>query len=173
VLELVGNAGDSLALAMRIIVCAYLGIKDEADMRALLPLQCEDGGWETGESIARRWLTRYLTSLGRLVLQVRQIERDGRDSRVHDSFGRQVHRDHAGMGTLVAFRESVPRALETSLPMADGNPLLITPVHARIADSVLAMDACPLDFVLLAPDYSRSPRRVRISTGVGVPFWEG
>jgi hypothetical protein len=31
---------------MRIVACAYLGIRDEVDLRALLPLQCEDGGWD-------------------------------------------------------------------------------------------------------------------------------
>ncbi|KAI0704997.1 HAD-like domain-containing protein [Cerioporus squamosus] len=51
--ELIGAPGDSLALAFRIITCASLGIEDDIDMRSLLPLQREDGGWEIG------WLTKY------------------------------------------------------------------------------------------------------------------
>jgi hypothetical protein len=46
--ERIGADGDALALAMRIVVCEYLGIRDDVDLRALLPLQCEDGGWEIG-----------------------------------------------------------------------------------------------------------------------------
>src|SRR5579862_8811959 len=44
--ERIGAGGDALALAMRIVACAHLGIRNELDLRALLPLQCEDGGWE-------------------------------------------------------------------------------------------------------------------------------
>ena len=46
--ERIGADGDALALAMRILACAFLGIRNEIDVRALLPLQCEDGGWEIG-----------------------------------------------------------------------------------------------------------------------------
>ncbi|OBZ67148.1 hypothetical protein A0H81_12851 [Grifola frondosa] len=53
VLELVGSAADPLGLAMRILTCASVGIRDEQDMRMLLPLQCDDGGWEIG------WITKY------------------------------------------------------------------------------------------------------------------
>ncbi|OBZ67213.1 hypothetical protein A0H81_12852 [Grifola frondosa] len=51
--ELMGAPGDAIALAMRIVTCASLGISDDLDMRNLLPLQCEDGGWEIG------WIYRY------------------------------------------------------------------------------------------------------------------
>ncbi|KXN92452.1 Alpha-D-glucose-1-phosphate phosphatase YihX [Leucoagaricus sp. SymC.cos] len=44
--ERIGADGDSLALAMRIIVCDFVGVRDEVDLRTLLTLQCEDGGWE-------------------------------------------------------------------------------------------------------------------------------
>ncbi|KAI0058103.1 HAD-like protein [Artomyces pyxidatus] len=44
--ERIGSSADSLALAMRIIACASLGIRDEVDLRQLLPLQMEDGGWD-------------------------------------------------------------------------------------------------------------------------------
>lgn len=46
--ERIGADGDALALAMRILVCDFLSIRNEIDLRALLPLQCEDGGWEIG-----------------------------------------------------------------------------------------------------------------------------
>ncbi|KDQ57457.1 hypothetical protein JAAARDRAFT_130231 [Jaapia argillacea MUCL 33604] len=46
--ERIGTEGDALALAMRILTCASLGIRDEVDLRTLLPMQCEDGGWEIG-----------------------------------------------------------------------------------------------------------------------------
>lgn len=54
--ERIGTEGDSLALAMRILVCDFLGIRDETDLRALRPLQCEDGGWEIG------WMYKYGSS---------------------------------------------------------------------------------------------------------------
>ncbi|KAI0029804.1 HAD-like domain-containing protein [Vararia minispora EC-137] len=47
-LERVGAPGDALALAMRIIACARVGIKDELDLRQLLPMQLEDGSWGPG-----------------------------------------------------------------------------------------------------------------------------
>lgn len=54
--ERIGVQGDALALAMRILVCDYVGIRDEVDLRTLLPLQCEDGGWEIG------WMYKYGSS---------------------------------------------------------------------------------------------------------------
>lgn len=51
--ERIGAEGDALALAMRILVCKSVDIKDDIDLRALLPLQCEDGGWEIG------WMYKY------------------------------------------------------------------------------------------------------------------
>jgi hypothetical protein len=44
--ERIGANSDSMALAMRILVCKALGVRDEVDARSLLTLQCEDGGWE-------------------------------------------------------------------------------------------------------------------------------
>ena len=38
---------------MRIITCNSLGLKCRTDRRALLDLQCEDGGWKAG------WMYRY------------------------------------------------------------------------------------------------------------------
>ncbi|RDB17364.1 hypothetical protein Hypma_001818 [Hypsizygus marmoreus] len=67
--ERIGAEGDSLALAMRILVCAFVGIRGEVDLHALLPLQREDGGWEigwiyktpgTGARIGNRGLTTAL-----------------------------------------------------------------------------------------------------------------
>ncbi|KAH7926721.1 HAD-like protein [Leucogyrophana mollusca] len=55
-IERIGAEGDSLALAMRILLCVNLGIKNEVDVRTLLPLQCEDGGWEIG------WIYKYGSS---------------------------------------------------------------------------------------------------------------
>jgi hypothetical protein len=72
--ERIGAAGDALALAMRILTCSSVGIRDEVDLRALLPLQyvftrhsffdeeikiqnrSEDGGWEIG------WICKYSSS---------------------------------------------------------------------------------------------------------------
>ncbi|KZT29007.1 HAD-like protein [Neolentinus lepideus HHB14362 ss-1] len=54
--ERIGVEGDALALAMRILTCAAVGIRDDVDMRSLLPLQCEDGGWEMG------WIYKYGSS---------------------------------------------------------------------------------------------------------------
>ena len=46
VLERAGYPGDALALAMRVLAGAAVGLRMERDLAALLPLQCEDGGWE-------------------------------------------------------------------------------------------------------------------------------
>ena len=54
--ELVGGDGDALTLAMRILACEYVGIANEVDLRKLLPLQCEDGGFEIG------WMYRFGTT---------------------------------------------------------------------------------------------------------------
>jgi hypothetical protein len=54
--ELIGTEGDALALAMRIITCTYVGLENEVDLRKLLSLQCEDGGWEIG------WIYKYGSS---------------------------------------------------------------------------------------------------------------
>ena len=51
--ERVGENGDALDLAMRVLACDSLGIECKADRDALFHLQCQDGGWELG------WLCRY------------------------------------------------------------------------------------------------------------------
>lgn len=54
--ERIGVQGDSLALAMRVLICDYVGVRNEVDLRALLELQCDDGGWEIG------WMYKYGSS---------------------------------------------------------------------------------------------------------------
>lgn len=54
--EKIGSEGDALALAMRVLACASVGIRDEMDLRTLLALQQEDGGWEAG------WMYKYGSS---------------------------------------------------------------------------------------------------------------
>jgi hypothetical protein len=56
VLERAGCSGDALALAMRVLVGAAVGLRMERDLAALLPLQCEDGGWGPG------WIYKYGSS---------------------------------------------------------------------------------------------------------------
>ena len=56
VFERAGCTGDALALAMRVIVGAAVGVRMERDLAALLPLQYEDGGWEPG------WIYKYGSS---------------------------------------------------------------------------------------------------------------
>lgn len=48
VLERVGQSGNALDLAMRVLTCSSLNLDCSVDRRALLDLQCEDGGWEAG-----------------------------------------------------------------------------------------------------------------------------
>lgn len=43
--ERLGAPGDAIALAMRIIACTRVGIRDEVDTRRLLTMQSEDGSW--------------------------------------------------------------------------------------------------------------------------------
>ncbi|TFY71121.1 hypothetical protein EVG20_g1897 [Dentipellis fragilis] len=47
---------DALALAMRLSACVSLGIDNDADLRALLALQSEDGGWDAS------WIYKYGSS---------------------------------------------------------------------------------------------------------------
>ncbi|KAG1872508.1 HAD-like domain-containing protein [Suillus subalutaceus] len=54
--ERIGADGDAVALSMRLRLCAYLGLRNDVDLHTLLPLQCEDGGWEIG------WIYRYGSS---------------------------------------------------------------------------------------------------------------
>ncbi|KAG1881344.1 HAD-like domain-containing protein [Suillus tomentosus] len=54
--ERIGADGDALALSMRLRLCAYLGLHNDVDLRTLLSLQCEDGGWEIG------WIYKYGSS---------------------------------------------------------------------------------------------------------------
>ena len=51
--ERVGENGNALDLAMRVLACDSLGIECSADREALLRSQCQDGGWEAG------WLCSY------------------------------------------------------------------------------------------------------------------
>ena len=46
--ELIGNPGDALALAMRILVCDFVGIRNNVDLGALLAFQGKDGSWGVG-----------------------------------------------------------------------------------------------------------------------------
>ncbi|KLO12957.1 HAD-like protein [Schizopora paradoxa] len=46
--ERIGSPGDSLALAMRIIACSLLGLKNKVDMNRLLERQEMDGSWSDG-----------------------------------------------------------------------------------------------------------------------------
>jgi hypothetical protein len=46
ILERAGTPGDALALSMRVLAGAVVGLRMEQDLAALLPLQCEDGGWD-------------------------------------------------------------------------------------------------------------------------------
>ena len=55
--ERIGAEGDSITLAMRILVCSFVGIRNDLDLCRLLPLQCIDGGWEIG------WIYRYGASV--------------------------------------------------------------------------------------------------------------
>jgi hypothetical protein len=43
--ERIGIEGDALALAMRIVVCNFVGLRNSRDLQTLLSLQLEDGGW--------------------------------------------------------------------------------------------------------------------------------
>lgn len=54
--ERIGADGDALAFSMRLLLCAYLGLRNDVDLRNLLALQCEDGGWEIG------WIYKYGSS---------------------------------------------------------------------------------------------------------------
>ena len=46
--ERIGTSGDALELAMRVIACHDMGIKNEVDLKKLELSQEEDGGWEVG-----------------------------------------------------------------------------------------------------------------------------
>ena len=44
--ECAGCSGDALALALRVLVSAAVGLRVECDLAALLPLRCK--GWRAG-----------------------------------------------------------------------------------------------------------------------------
>ncbi|KAJ5412965.1 HAD-superfamily hydrolase subfamily IAvariant 3 [Penicillium sp. CMV-2018d] len=46
--ERIGIPGDSIALAMRLIVCNSMGVYNYQDFEALNELQMDDGGWAAG-----------------------------------------------------------------------------------------------------------------------------
>ncbi|OCH93767.1 HAD-like protein [Obba rivulosa] len=46
--ERIGVQGDALELAFRLLVCASFNISNQPDMRKLLEMQCQDGGWDGG-----------------------------------------------------------------------------------------------------------------------------
>jgi hypothetical protein len=46
IVERAGAPGDALALSMRVLAGAVVGVRMERDLAALLPMQCEDGGWD-------------------------------------------------------------------------------------------------------------------------------
>lgn len=46
--ERIGAPGDALNLAIRLQVCHAFGLDNDVDMKTLLSLQWEDGGWEAG-----------------------------------------------------------------------------------------------------------------------------
>ena len=46
--ERIGLSGDSLALGMRIVAAASIGIRDTQDYRRLLEMQEDDGSWPVG-----------------------------------------------------------------------------------------------------------------------------
>lgn len=54
--ERIGTEGDALAIAMRLAVCNYVGLRDDVDLLTLLQMQCEDGGWPEG------WIYKYGSS---------------------------------------------------------------------------------------------------------------
>ena len=56
VLECAGCSGDALALALRVLVGAAVGLRVERDLAALLPLRCGDGGRELS------WIHKYGSS---------------------------------------------------------------------------------------------------------------
>ena len=58
--ERIGQSGNALDLALRIITCNSLGLDCDLDRRGLLDLQCEDGGWKAG------WMYRFGSSGVRL-----------------------------------------------------------------------------------------------------------
>ncbi|KAF4538114.1 Had-like protein [Lasiodiplodia theobromae] len=51
--ERINTPADSLGLAMRVLACHYMGIRDELDLQQLMKKQQEDGSFEIG------WLCQY------------------------------------------------------------------------------------------------------------------
>ena len=46
--ERVGQSGNALDIAVRIIVCKWLNLDSDGDCQTLLTMQCEDDGWDAG-----------------------------------------------------------------------------------------------------------------------------
>ena len=89
ILERAGFPGDAFALAMRVLAGAALDLGMERDLEALLPLQCEDGGWEvswfyklhgSGDKIGNRGLTTALALNAIAVLRPQLPQENGRQT---------------------------------------------------------------------------------------------
>ena len=46
--ERVGQSGNALDIAVRIIVCKWLDLDGDCDCQTLLGMQRKDGGWDAG-----------------------------------------------------------------------------------------------------------------------------
>lgn len=51
--ERLGQGGNALDLAMRIIICTQMSVECQDDQQTLQSMQCDDGSWEPG------WMYQY------------------------------------------------------------------------------------------------------------------
>ena len=94
ILERAGCPGDALALAMRVLAGAAVDLRMERDLEALLPLQCEDGGWElswlyklhtSGDKIGNRGLTTALALNAITALHPQPPQENGPQEKGYDT----------------------------------------------------------------------------------------
>jgi hypothetical protein len=62
--ERIGAPGDALCLAMRVVVCASMGIRNSRDLETLVAMQNGDGGWEPSRLYCFPRLNRWLGNRG-------------------------------------------------------------------------------------------------------------
>ncbi|KAI0304254.1 HAD-like domain-containing protein [Multifurca ochricompacta] len=111
VIERVGTPGDAMALSMRVLAGAVVGVRAERDLAALLPLQCEDGGWDaswvfkygsSGIKIGNRGLTTAFALNAIAALQQEAVTSNGNRTLVDSGKPKVPHARDVTMTSAVA-----------------------------------------------------------------------
>ncbi|KAH9972460.1 hypothetical protein BGW80DRAFT_1252735 [Lactifluus volemus] len=168
ILERAGVPGDALALSMRVLAGAVVGLRMERDLAALLPLQREDGGWEpswiykygsSGVKIGNRGLTTALALKAIAVLDETRLQPGSRipfDFPTPQSQAQSEPRPR--IGTLTP-NLRVSRGISSMpLPSPPPSPTLPSPKRVMRERGFSASSIAKGVYAYLFPDYGASER---------------